>query len=598
MNGLSSPSRAVLRGIPVSPGIAIGPAYLMHPERREVPKRLIPQEKTETELARLRWALDRAQKEIEGIKNRVSGDIGDHEARIFDSHILILRDQEILETVFRDVRENLYGAEYAFYRQMNLLAERFDAAAGGFLKDHMMDLRDVATRVIDILTLSESSQAALELSDPTVILARSLTPSELSQFNPRNTLGLCTEIGGKTSHMAILARSLEIPAVSGLSWREIQIEEGQALIVDGNTGTVILNPSLRDIKEYEMKRMAHFVEEEELAGLRDLYPVTSDGKFVALKANIELPIEVESVLRYGSEGVGLYRSEFLFLTREDLPTEEEQYQAYRHLAESMAPYPVTIRTLDAGADKLVPALRMHGERNPYMGWRSIRVCLSNPGIFKTQLRAILRASVGGNVRLMFPMICNLQELRDARKILEESREELRERGEAFDPEMEVGCMIEVPAAVVLAEELAREVDFFSIGTNDLTQFTLAVDRVNERIADLYEPHSPAVLRQIQTVVNVARDQGIPVGVCGEMAADPYMAIVFIGMGMDELSMSPAKLLEMKRLTRNISYEEARTCAREVLRLTSAPEIERWLKRRFQESLIKAGVLPRNPATGG
>jgi phosphotransferase system enzyme I (PtsI) len=592
----SSPSRLIVRGIPVSPGIAIGPAYLMHPERREVAKRLIAPEKVESELVSLRWALDRAQKEIEGIKNRVSGEIGEHEARIFDSHILILRDHEILETVFRDVRENLYSAEYAFYRQMNLLAERFDAAAGGFLKDHMIDLRDVATRVIDILTLTENSLAALELSDPMVILARSLTPSELSQFNPRQTLGLCTEIGGKTSHMAILARSLEIPAVSGLSWRDIRIEAGQTLIVDGNTGVVILNPSLRDIKEYEMKRMAHFVEEEELASLRDLYPVTRDGKFVALKANVELPIEVESVLRYGSEGVGLYRSEFLFLTREDMPSEEEQYEAYRYLADTMAPYPVTIRTLDAGGDKLVPALHMIGERNPYMGWRSIRVCLSNPPIFKTQLRAILRASVHHNVRLMFPMISNLQELRDAKKILEEVREELRIKGQAFDPDLEVGCMIEVPAAVVLAEELAREVDFFSIGTNDLTQFTLAVDRVNERIADLYEPHSPAVLRQIQTVVNVAREQGIPVAVCGEMAADPYMAIVFIGMGIDELSMSPAKLLEMKRLTRNVSYEEARGCAREVLRLSSAGEIDRWLRKRFRESLIKAGVLRKDPAS--
>jgi phosphotransferase system enzyme I (PtsI) len=316
-----------------------------------------------------------------------------------------------------------------------------------------------------------------------------------------------------------------------------------------------------------------------------------------LKANIELPVEVENVLHYGSDGVGLYRSEFLFLIRQEMPSEEEQYAAYRYLAESMAPYPVTIRTLDAGGDKLVPGLHMTGERNPYMGWRSIRVCLSNPGIFKTQLRAILRASVRGNVRLMFPMISNLQELRDARKILDETRSELRARGQIFDPDLEVGCMIEVPAAVVLAEELAREVDFFSIGTNDLTQFTLAVDRVNERIADLYEPHSPAVLRQIQTVVNVAREQGIPVGVCGEMAADPYMAILFIGMGMDELSMSPAKLLEMKRLTRAISYEEARSCVRDVLRLTSASEIDRWMRRRFQESLIKAGVLPKNPSSG-
>ncbi len=591
MSGPSS-TRLVLHGIPASPGIAIGPAYLVHPEQREVAKRLIEPEKIEAELTRLCMALDKAQKEIESIKNRISLDVGEQEARIFDSHILILRDTEILETVFRDIRENLYNAEYAFYHQMNLLAERFDAAAGGFLKDHRIDLRDVVTRVIDILTLSESSQIASEVSDPVIIFARTLTPSELSQFNRRSTLALCTESGGSTSHVAILSRSLEIPAVSGISWKQIRIESGQMAIVDGIGGTVILNPTLRDIKEYEMKRAAHRAEEEELEGLRDLDSVTRDGKYVTLEANIELPVEVESVLRYGGAGVGLYRSEFLFFNREDMPSEQEQYEAYHYLAKSLSPHVVTIRTLDAGGDKPVPGLHLAGERNSYMGWRSIRVCLGNPDMFKTQLRAILRASAEGNVRIMFPMISNLQEMRDAKKILQEACSELRDEGVAFDPNFEIGCMIEVPAAVQLAVELAREVDFFSIGTNDLTQFTLAVDRANERIADLFEPQNPAVLRQIQTVVNVARTAGIPVCVCGEMASDPYMAIVFIGMGMDELSMSPGKLLEMKRLTRNISYEEARQCAREVLHFGTAHEINRWLRKRFQNPLVQAGVLKK------
>jgi phosphotransferase system enzyme I (PtsI) len=540
-------------------------------------------------VARLGRALERAQKEIQGIKNRISGDVGEYEARIFDSHLLLLQDEEILATVRRDIRENLYNAEYAFYRQMNLLAERFDTAAGGFLKEHMIDLRDVATRVIDILLLAESSQNAPEFSDPVIVLTRNLTPSELSQFNRSNTLGLCIEVGGKTSHVAILARSLEIPAVSGLPWQDIQIEPGQTLIVDGNEGTAILNPSLRDIKEYELKRNAHLAEEQELSGLRDLEPVTRDGKYVSLAANIELPIEVESVLEYGGDAVGLYRSEFLFLTREDIPNEEEQFAAYNYMAERLAPRILTIRTMDAGGDKLVPALRMSGERNPYMGWRSIRVCLSNPEIFKTQLRAVLRASARGNVRLMFPMISSLQELREAKRIVAQVRNELHAQGQAFDPDLEIGCMIEVPSAVLLAGELAREVDFFSIGTNDLVQFTLAVDRANERIADLFEPQSPAVLRQIQTVVNTARDHGIPVGVCGEMAADPYSAIVFIGMGVDELSMSPGALLETKRLVRSIHFEAARSCAREVLRLTTADEINRWLRQRFHDLLAKAGV---------
>ncbi len=588
MGALSHP-RVLLRGIAVSPGIAIGPVYLFHPERREVVKRLIPPDKTEAESARLRKALDRAQKEIQGIKIRISDDVGEHEARIFDSHILLLRDEEILAGVFRDIQENHYGAEYAYYRRMNELADRFDTAAGGFLKERMPDLRDVAMRVIDALMLSENPQAAPELADPVIVLSRNLTPSELSQFNRRNTLGLCVEAGGKTSHVAILARSLEIPAVSGVAWNKVRLEPGRPVIVDGNGGIAILNPSLRDIKEYEARRATQLAETRELAALRDLDPITRDGKYISLAANIELPAEVDSVLEYGGGGVGLYRSEFLFLTREGLPSEEEQYQAYKFLAERLAPRPVVIRTLDAGGDKLVPALKMDGERNPYMGWRSIRVCLRNPDIFKAQLRAILRAGASGNVRLMFPMISNLQELRDAKRMVEEVREELSASGTAFAPNLEIGCMIEVPSAVLLAEELAREVDFFSIGTNDLVQFTLAVDRANERVADLFEPQSPAVLRQIQSVVDTARAQGIPVSICGEMAADPYSALVFIGMGVDELSMSPGMLLEMKRLVRSVSYAEARQCARAVLRLTTADEINRWLHQRFQDKLVKAGV---------
>ncbi|MDQ3000529.1 MAG: phosphoenolpyruvate--protein phosphotransferase [Fibrobacterota bacterium] len=585
----SKPKRVVLQGVPASPGFAIGPAYLLHPEERIVKKRIIPAERVDQEVARLKRALDKAHKEILGIKTRISGDVGEYEARIFDTHMMMLQDSEIVDTVIKDIHDNLHNAEYAYSTRINSLAERFENISGGFLKDHMSDLRDVATRVIDILMLSENNLSYLDVPEPVIVMSRNLTPSVLSQFNRKNTLGLTIEVGGKTSHVSILARSLEIPAVSGIALSGIDIEPGQMVILDGTAGFIILNPSLRDIKEYEIKKAAFFAMERELSTLRDLEPVTTDGKYIELSANIELPIEVESVLQYGADSVGLYRSEFLFLTREDMPSEEEQYQAYKYIGERMSPRAVTIRTMDAGGDKLVPALKMAGELNPYMGWRSIRVCLDNREIFKTQLRAIMRATAYSNIRLMFPMISNLWEIRETKRMLDDVRKELDRDGIAYNAQLEIGCMVEVPAAVVMADELAREVDFFSIGTNDLIQFTLAVDRANERIAELFEPNSPAVWRQIKSVIEVARRHGIQACVCGEMAGDPLAAIVLIGMGIDELSMGPGVLLEMKKLIRSISFEEARLCSEEVIKLTTADEIGTFLRGRYGLKLADLGI---------
>ncbi len=587
-------SRKQLEGVPLSPGIAIGPAWLLHPRKHEIPRRALSPGQAEAEVARLRRALEAAGRQVRELRERIGGDVGEYEARIFDSHGHILRDEEILAAAARDIRENLHNAEYAFHRQMNLLADRFDAAAGGFLKEHLIDLRDVAARVIDILTLADG-QAAPELRHPVVLLARALTPSGLSQFAAHNLLGLCLETGGKASHTAILARSLGIPAVSGIPWAELAANpapSGGMVIVDGNAGRVILNPTLRDIKEHENRRAARHARERDLEGLRGLDPVTRDGKHVALSANVERPEEAEAALRHGAGGVGLYRSEFLFLGRETLPGEEDQYRAYHELSAAMAPRHVTIRTLDAGGDKRIPGLQADEERNPHMGWRSIRVSLRNPGPFKAQLRAILRAGAGGNVRLMFPMISNLRELRAARAFAEEARAELAAAGVPHAADIETGCMIEVPSAALLADDLAREADFFSIGTNDLAQFTLAVDRANERVSDLLEPHSPAVLREILGVVNAARAQGIPVAVCGEMAADPHLALLFVGMGVDELSMGPAQIPEIKRLVRAVSYEDARQCAREAVRLGTAEEVHAWVEERFKEILGRDGATLR------
>ncbi len=582
--------RQVLQGVPASPGFAIGPAYLLHPEERLVKRITIAPEKAEQEVARLRRALERAQKEILAVKSRIVGDVGEYEARIFDSHILILQDVDVVESVIRDIRDNLCNAEFAFSEKMGSLIEKFEKVSGGFLKDYKSDLRDIASRVIDILTLSETNVGSLDIQSPVIVMTHNLTPSVLSQFNRKNTLGIITEVGGSTSHVAILARSLEIPTVSGILWHGNEMDLGATIIVDGTAGIVILNPSLRDIKEYEIKKAAFFALERELFTLRDLDPVTLDGKYVEIAANIELPSEVESVLQYGADSVGLYRSEFLFITREDMPEEEEQFQAYNYMAERMNPRTLTIRTMDAGGDKLVPALKNAGELNPYMGWRSIRVCLDNQDIFKVQLRAILRASAMLNVRIMFPMICSVWEIREAKKILRQVCEEMDRDKVSYDPKIPIGCMIEVPAAVMIAHELAQEVDFFSIGTNDLVQFTLAVDRANEKIADLYEPQSPSVLRMIKLIIDTGHAHGIEVGVCGEMAADPFSAILLIGMDVDELSMGPGGLLEMKKLIRSLTYEEVRKCAVKVQGMKTANEIRQFLQIRFGTLLKDLGLF--------
>ncbi len=574
----------IAQGVPASPGFAIGTVHLLRPEARVIKRRYIAPEESKQEVARLKNALEEAKREILAIKKQVLHDVGEQEARIFDSHILILDDREVLEGVFQDIETHRINAEYAFSSRINSFLDRFENLSGGFLKDRMADLRDICDRVIDILTASESPRTIQDIVTPIIVVAHTLSPSTVSQFNLKTTLGLVTEVGGKTSHVAILARSLEIPSVTGINLQELGLEPGQTIIVDGTAGLVIVNPSLRDIKEYEIKKAAYVALEKELFTLRDLSSTTLDGKYIELSANIELPVEVEAVLQYGADSIGLYRSEFLFLTHETIPDEEHQYQAYKYISERMSPRPVTIRTLDAGGDKIVQQLRVSGEANPFLGWRSIRVCLDNTDIFKTQLRGILRASATGNIRLMFPMISNLNEIREARVVLDEVKAEFEAKQIPYDRNMELGCMIEVPSAVVMAEELSKYVDFFSIGTKDLIQFTLAVDRSNEKIADMFEPHSPAVLRMISWVIKAARLQGIKVSVCGEMAGDLLSAIILIGLGIDELSMVPGSILEMKKMIRSLSFVEAKLAGETILKMTTAEDIVAHISQKFSHLL--------------
>mgnify|MGYP004459142595 FL=1 len=400
-------------------------------------------------------------------------------------------------------------------------------------------------------------------------------------------LGFATDIGGRTSHISILARAMQLPAVSGLRNISLIIEEDDSLFIDGTGGMVIINPNEDDLNRFREKLAVYNKQKQELFTMRQLEPMTLDGKYITLQANIELPVEAESVLDFGATGIGLYRSEFLFF-RKGTPTCEEQAAAYAHILKRLNPYPVVIRTLDAGGDKLVTDISATDEANPFMGWRSIRVCLSRKDLFKEQLCALLLASRSGHLRIMFPMISSLNELREAKKLYQECRTQLLNEGITL-PEIKIGCMIEVPAAVMMVDVLAKEVDFFSIGTNDLIQFTLAVDRTNELIANLFEPHHPAVLNMIDRTVHAAHHEGIPVCVCGEMSSDPLSTLVLVGLGVDELSMTPWSIMECKKIIRSVNYEDVKATARTVLKMDTAASVNRYLRQKYLQMIIDLGI---------
>jgi phosphotransferase system enzyme I (PtsI) len=566
----------VLRGVAASPGIAVGKVYILELEELHIKERDLSPQEIEPELARFKAALSVTREEIEQVRATINEELGSEQAKVFDAHLQILDDVEAVGETVRVIREEGKNAEFAYRRTLSKIAEGFDALEEEHFRSTAADVRDVKRRVIRHL-LGKPRRSLGEIGGQVILVARDLTPSEAAFLNQDTVLGIATDSGGRTSHAAIMARARGIPAVVGLKYVTLHVKQGDTAAVDGNRGLVEVHPDDQALKDYT-KRRSQFLElEGALLNTRELPAVTPDGRQIELSANIEMPEEAQLALDRGARGVGLFRTEFFYMKSARLPSEEEQYQAYRKVAELLHPYPVIIRTVDVGGDKFASYLGTEKENNPFLGWRGIRFSLERTEIFKIQLRAIFRAAAVGNVKLMFPMISSLDELRQANAICKEVKDELRAKRVPFGENCEVGIMAETPAAVFIADSLAREADFFSIGTNDLIQYTLAVDRGNEKIAHLYEPLHPAILRSIKTLVDTGHKHDIWVGVCGEMCGDPAGAVILLGLGLDEFSTSPYLLPEIKTIVRSVTYAEAKELAERALCLSTAADVRRFVE---------------------
>jgi len=561
------------RGIPVSPGVCRGKILVVgKPQDNSIPKHHVPEEELTHQVQRLEQAIVETRHQILGVQRQVSRGLGSEEASIFDAHLLVLEDPNLIEEVSRIIFSEKVTAEYAFQKVADKYTRTLSAIDDEYLRERAADMRDVTARLLSNLLGREEDLNLQCLRDPCIVIAYDLSPSRTATLDKQHVLGFATDIGSKTSHTAIMARSMRIPAVVGLQNASHALETGQYALLDGFNGLIIINPTDQTLFEYGQLVRKQVTLEEKLRDVQDKPAVTLDGSRVILSANIEQPGDTEAVIGSGAEGVGLFRTEYLFINRETLPTEEEQYQAYRKVAAALKPHPVIIRTLDLGGDKFLSHLQVPQEMNPFLGWRAIRFCLQQTDIFRAQLRAILRASAEGNVKLMYPMISCLDELIQANGLVEKYKAELRSEGVSCDDAMEIGAMIEIPSAALAAGSLAKKVKFFSLGTNDLIQYALAVDRLNEKIAHLYEPTHPAVLRLIKMTVDAARAQGIWVGVCGEMAGDPMMVPLLLGLGMDEISVAPPTVPSVKYLIRRVKMDEARELAEFALNCESSAEI--------------------------
>ena len=567
------------RGVPASPGIAIGRAYLYSDDDLAIPEYPIHGHQVILEMERYRSAVSRAVHELEQIKTR-TGPSGDPDG-FLDTHMLMLLDPEIEAKVDVKIAKVLKNVEWVLQEVVDELVAKLATVQDAYLKERTLDIRDVSRRVLNHLVQGGGRSSLADLKEEVIVVTPSLMPSDAVAMNKKLVTGLVMDQGGKTTHTAILARSFEIPAVLGTQRITREVRLGDWLVVDGNEGVVLVNPEPAVLEAYRAKQTRHREQQAKLRSLNSLPAETLDGKRIGLNANIEIPDEVDSVLAHGGEGIGLYRSEFLFIEHGVGVAEDIQYEAYRRVLEGMGDRSVTIRTLDLGGDKLVPDLVPGKESNPLLGWRAIRFCLASRPIFHTQLRALLRASVHGKLKIMFPMISGVAELEETLECLQAVKDELDEQGIAYDPSIPVGTMIEVPSAAIVSDHLAQMVDFFSIGTNDLTQYTLAVDRGNERISDLYEPFHPAVLRLIRLVIENAHAAGIPVAMCGEMASDPRAAVVLLGLGLDEFSMSSVGLPRVKQVIRSLSSLEAQSIAASVLTLPRSRDIETALEAHTQ-----------------
>lgn len=587
-NEEAQPARVVLTGVSASPGFAMGRVFPVINREISVVEETLPESRIADEEQLFLKAVNVTSKEIAQIKEISESRAGMKDSLIFATHLMILQDPGLLNGVLDQIRKRHKNARWAVHVVLGAYIDKFESIDSAAMRDKAADLRDLYN---SLMAAMEDSGPVLEdvaAEDGVILVGHELLPSLLMSIKPGQVSGLAMDTGGRTSHVAILARSLQIPLVSGLRNFAAMAKAGETILLDGSRGTVIINPNEDDIRDFHERQEVFEKQRRELFTMRQLDPMTRDGKYITLHANIELPSEASKVMDFGATGIGLYRSEFLFL-RKNAPGQDEQRDAYRYILETMSPSPVTIRTLDAGGDKLVSGINAVNESNPFMGWRSIRVCLDKEDLFCAQLKALLLANTKGNLRILLPMISGMTELRRAKDFIRKSRQELEAAGHKVAP-VKIGVMIEVPAAVMIVDKLAKEVDFFSIGTNDLIQFTLAVDRTNELITSMFQPHHPAVLSMIYQTVRAAHREGIPVAVCGEMSADPMSVLLLVGLGIDELSMTPWNVMSTKKIIRSINFEDVRETALTVLQMDDAESVNAYLHKKYAQAIRDLGVL--------
>lgn len=564
------------KGIGVSPGVIIGSAFVLETEEYRIPRRTISPGEVDGELERLDHAIDDALEELAQLRTDAVQQLGQETAAIFDFHTGVLRDPTLIHQVRQTIRDKCYTAEYSVSTVLRAHARAFLQMANSVLPERAGDIYDLEKRLLRHL-LGERRETLEHLTEDVVVFAHDLTPSQTAALARSRVVAFATDAGGRTSHTAIVARALSIPAVVGVHDISREVSAGDTVIVDGNRGVVIINPDELTLEEHRRYIREYSVLESELAELAELTAVTRDGVNVRLMGNIEFPHEVDSVLEKGGDGIGLYRTEFLYLGSETEPSEQEHYQAYKDALEHAGGKPVVFRTLDLGADKWSQRRREEPERNPFLGLRSIRFCLQNLPLFRTQLRALLRASVLGDARIMLPLITSTMELRQAKIIIGDVMEDLEEEHIPFNHDIKIGIMIETPSAALTANTLGKEVDFFSIGTNDLVQYTLAVDRTNERVAPLFTAAHPAIVRLIKDILKVGRKQGVDVSLCGEMAGEPEYALLLLGLGLRTFSMTPPRIPQIKRVVRAVTLEKAAKVTRRVMTFDSDRQVLNYLR---------------------
>ena len=583
-------SEKIFNGIGASPGIVIGRAYLL--DRRKVvveEQERVSSATAKEEVARFKRAIETARTQLDDVRKRVSKDLGKAHSHILDTHIMLLEDKMLVDGAVKRIKEENLRAEAALKDTVAAIGRKFDAMEDEYLRERKHDVEQVAERVLRSL-VGKKQESLADIRDEAVVIAHDLAPSDTLLMRKEKVLGFATDVGSRTSHTAIVARSMGIPAAAGLEKITASVKTGDVVILDGNHGTVIVDPDEETFLDYLQRQQRYKYFEQELDKLKDLPAETPDGTLIHLQGNIELPEEVAAIAKHGGKGIGLYRTEFLFLNRKHLPTEEQHYVAYRDVVERAAPHEVVIRTLDVGGDKVGLSVPFEEEPNPALGLRAIRFCLQNRGIFRAQLRGIFRASVHGKIKILYPMIAGLGELQEIKREMEVVKAELRAEGVLFDEHVEIGVMIEIPSAAMTADLLAREADFFSVGTNDLIQYTLAIDRTNEQVAFMYEPLEPAVLRLLQRVSHAAHEAGIGLAMCGEMAGDPLYAALLMGLGFQYLSMNVAAIPWVKKVVRSVRMQDAVELADLVMRQPTAAlarhTAESFMQQRFPELMAE------------